>query len=162
MIFLLCFRFLFYLSAYQAIDEEASCRQVFFPFPVVHVCFGIICLYFQGFNFVCCYACFLLNNNYFLLCCCSFFVEWKSFDFCFLSCLVLLLCIFSMANEVLLFFSYCSSHACFLFVLMHVKFLFSYVFGPFVVVHFLLNGKVLTFASLFYNFIDGLTFIRFL
>ena len=67
-----------------------------------------------------------------------------------------------MANEVLLFFSYCSSHACFLFVLMHVKFLFSYVFGPFVVVHFLLNGKVLTFASLFYNFIDGLTFIRFL
>ena len=57
LIFPLCFWFLFYLSAYQAIDEEASCRQVFFPFPVVHVCFGIICLYFQGFNFVCCYAC---------------------------------------------------------------------------------------------------------
>ena len=34
----------------------------------------------------------------------------------FLSCLVLLLCIFSTANEVLLFFPYCSSHACFLFV----------------------------------------------
>ena len=77
------------------------------------------------------------------------FVEWKSFRFCFPSCLVLLLCIFSMVNEVLLLFSCYSSHACFLFVLIRVKFSFSCVFGPFAVVHFLLNGKVLTFASFF-------------
>ena len=119
-----------------------QCLSFDFIFVVMHVFFLIIII--------------------FLLCCCSFFVEWKSFDFCFPSCLVLLLCIFSMANEVLLFFSCCSSRACFLFVLIHVKFSFSCVFGPFVVVHFLLNGKVLTIASLFYNFIDGLTFIQFL
>ena len=28
---------------------------------VAYLCFGTICLYLQGFNFVCCYACFLLN-----------------------------------------------------------------------------------------------------
>ncbi|KAG5060235.1 hypothetical protein JHK87_001264 [Glycine soja] len=33
----------------------------------MHVCFGTICLYLQCFNFVCCYACFLLNNSYFFL-----------------------------------------------------------------------------------------------
>ena len=37
----------------------------FFPFVVVHVCFGTICLYLQDFNFVYYYACFLLNNSYF-------------------------------------------------------------------------------------------------
>ena len=46
LIFPLCFWFLFYLPAYQAIDEEASCRQAFFLFAIVHVC---------------CYACFLTN-----------------------------------------------------------------------------------------------------
>jgi len=44
----------------------------FFAFVVVHVCFGTICLYLQGFNFVCCYACFLLNNSYF------FFTDFSS------------------------------------------------------------------------------------
>jgi len=39
----------------------------FFAFVVMHVCFGTICLYLQGFNSVCCYACFLLNNSYFFL-----------------------------------------------------------------------------------------------
>ena len=42
----------------RAIDEEASSRQVFPPFVVMHVCFIIICFYLQGFIFVCCYACF--------------------------------------------------------------------------------------------------------
>ena len=126
--------FLFYLSAYQAIDEEASCRQVFFPFPVVHVCFGIICLYLQGLNFVCRYACFLLNNNYFLLCCCSFFVKWKSFDFCFPSCLVLLLCIFRWQMR------FCFSF--FVVLLMHVFFLFWCMLGfrfPMFLIPFLLS-----------------------
>ena len=41
--FLLCFWFHFYLPAYQAIDKEASCRQVFFPFVIVHVCSGTSC-----------------------------------------------------------------------------------------------------------------------
>ena len=57
--------------------------KFFFPFPVVHVCFGIICLYLQGFNF---------------------------------------------------------------FFVMHVFFLIIIIFC-YVVVHFLLSGKVLTFAS---------------
>ncbi|KAH1197408.1 hypothetical protein GmHk_18G051204 [Glycine max] len=33
----------------------------------MHVCFITICFYLQGFNFVCCYACFYLNNSYFFL-----------------------------------------------------------------------------------------------
>ena len=67
LIFLLCFWFHFYLPTYQANNEEASCTQVFFPFAIVHVCSGTIYLYLQDFNFICCYACFLLNNNYFFL-----------------------------------------------------------------------------------------------
>ena len=79
----------------------------------------------------------------------QFFGLWR-FPSC--STLVLLLCIFSTVNEVLLFFPYCS-HACFLFVLMHVKFSFFCVFGPFAVVHSLLSGKVLTFASCYWCFL---------
>ena len=33
----------------------------------MHVCSGTIYLYLQDFNFVCCYACFLLNSSYFFL-----------------------------------------------------------------------------------------------
>ena len=109
LIFPLCFWFLFYLPAYQAIDEEASCRQAFFlfaivhvccyacfltnfftdfptvfgsflfspaideeassrqvfsPFAVMHVCFVDICFYLEGFNFICCCACFLLHGKF--------------------------------------------------------------------------------------------------
>ena len=61
LIFTVCFLFLFYFPAYQAIDKEASSRQVFFPLAVLHVFFITICLYLQGFNFVCSYECFLLS-----------------------------------------------------------------------------------------------------
>ncbi|KAL3033862.1 hypothetical protein AAZX31_02G158800 [Glycine max] len=40
----------------------------------MHVCFIDICFYLEGFNFICCYACFLLNNSYFSL---------LIFQFCF-------------------------------------------------------------------------------
>ena len=61
LIFPICFLFLFYFPAYQAIDEEAFSRQVFFPLVVMLVFFITICLYLQGFNFVCSYECFLLS-----------------------------------------------------------------------------------------------------
>ena len=51
----------------RAIDKEVSSRHVFSFFVVMHVCFITICFYLQGSNFVCCYACFLLNNSYFFL-----------------------------------------------------------------------------------------------
>ncbi|KAG4379947.1 hypothetical protein GLYMA_16G079150v4 [Glycine max] len=51
----------FSLVVMQCHREEASSWQGFFPFAVMHVCFVTICLYLQGFNFVCCYACFLPN-----------------------------------------------------------------------------------------------------
>ena len=57
LIFPLCFWFLFYFPAYQAIDEEASNRQVFFSF--------------------CCYACLF---RYYL----SLFAR---FYFCLLLCM---------------------------------------------------------------------------
>ena len=50
-----------------AIDEEASNMHAFSSFAVMHVCFITICFYLQDYNFVCCYACFLLNNSYFFL-----------------------------------------------------------------------------------------------
>ena len=49
----------------RAIDEEASSRHVFSSFALMHVCFITIYFYLQGSNFVCCYACLLLNNSYF-------------------------------------------------------------------------------------------------
>ena len=58
------FSYWFFISIFasflfsRTIDEEASNRQVFFPFAVTHVCFITICLYLQGFIFVCCYTCF--------------------------------------------------------------------------------------------------------
>ena len=42
-----------------------ACRQVFSSFAVMHVCFIGICFYLEGFNFVCSYACFLLQVNWF-------------------------------------------------------------------------------------------------
>ena len=42
----------------RAIDGEASNKQVFPPFAVMHVFFITIYFYLQGSNFVCCYACF--------------------------------------------------------------------------------------------------------
>ncbi|KAL2985417.1 hypothetical protein AAZX31_12G151900 [Glycine max] len=62
-------------SSYRnAINEEASNRKVFSLFTVMHVCFIDICFYLEDFNFICCYACFLLNNSYFSL---------MIFQFCF-------------------------------------------------------------------------------
>ena len=70
LIFSLCFWFLFYLPVYQAIEEEASCRQVFsllllcmfvsvlfvsickvlILFVVMHVFFLIIVIFFTDFS----------------------------------------------------------------------------------------------------------------
>ena len=115
-----------------AIDEEASSRQVFSPFAVMHVCFITICFYLQGFNFVCCYACFFLNNSYFFL---------LIFQLCFWFLFIfpgyrqrsiqqasffslLLLCMFVS----LLFVPICK--VLILFIFMHVFFLTnSYFFG---------------------------------
>ena len=49
-------------------------RKGFSLFPVMHVCFIDICFYLEGFNFICCYVCFLLNNSFFFL---------LIFQFCF-------------------------------------------------------------------------------
>ena len=64
---ILIFSYWFFISVFgsflfsRAIYQEASNRQIFFPFAVMHVCFITIYFYLQGFIFVCCYACFLLN-----------------------------------------------------------------------------------------------------
>ena len=96
--------------------------RMHFPF-----CFGTICLYLQCFNFVCCYACFLLNNSYWFFNC-----VFGSFYFPGLSTKkhhagkffsLLLLCMFVLV----LFVSICN--VLILFVVMHVSFLIIIIFS---------------------------------
>ena len=74
---------------------------VFSKFLLIHVFFLFWCML----SF--CFSVFLGSGRAWFCCCAFFRLQTR---FCF-------------------FFSYCSSHSCFLFVLMHVKFLFFCVFG---------------------------------
>ena len=141
------FSYWFYNSVFgfflfsQAIDEEASCRQVFFPFVVMHVCFGTICLYLQCFNFVCCYACFLLNNSYFLLLIFTtlFFVpfyfpglSWRSIhQATFFPFVVMHVCFITICFYLQGFNFFFVMHVFILIIVIFSYWFFNFVFAPF-------------------------------